>query len=261
MSIDKSAFIHKNAIIGKNVTIAHNAVIGEFVEIEDNCTINAGVVIDGWTKIGKNNKISPYAVIGTPPQDLKFADEKSFLKIGENNIIREFVTINRGTSHGGGETKIGNNNMIMAYAHVAHDCQVGDYNILANAATLAGHVIVENHISVGGLSGVHQFVKIGSFAFIGGCSAVTQDVLPFALAAGNHASIYGFNVIGLQRKGFSKERISIIKKAYKFLFRSKLNVSQAVEKIKSDLEKTEDIKHILSFIESSDRGIAHSSTK
>lgn len=254
MSIHPTAIVSEGAQIGENVVIGPYAIIGENVVIGDECVIGSGSVIDGWTTLGPRNKISPHVVIGTPAQDLKFSGEKTVVEMGADNTIREFVTINRGTGHGGGITKIGSHNFLMACSHVAHDCQVGDYNIFANAATIAGHIIVEDYVTIGGLSGVHQFCQLGSYSFIGGCSAVSQDILPFALANGNHAIINGLNIIGLQRKGFSEERLNVLKKAYRFLFRAKLNKKDALQKIKEELEQTEDIQHLVRFIEKSQRG-------
>ncbi|MFC1851110.1 acyl-ACP--UDP-N-acetylglucosamine O-acyltransferase [candidate division CSSED10-310 bacterium] len=256
MNIHETAIIAPGAKVGHNVTIGARAMVGENVEIGNNCKIEPGVIIEGWTTIGPNCHIYPYTVIGTPPQDLKFGGEETKVVIGSDNTIREFVTINRATAHGGGETTIGSHNFIMAYAHIAHDCSLGDHNILANAATLAGHIIVEDHVSIGGLSGIHQFVNLGRYAFIGGCSAVSQDILPFSLAVGNHAMIHGLNVIGLQRQGFSTERLNILKQAFRIFFRSTMNRSQAVDHIKNTFEITPDIEHLLTFIEKSSRGIA-----
>lgn len=256
MTIHPTACIAPGAQIGDRVTIGPHAVIGENVSIGEECTIGTGAVIDGWTTLGPRNRVSPYVVIGTPPQDLKFTGEKSSVAIGEGNTFREFVTINRATHHGGGVTRIGDNNFIMAYAHIAHDCTLGNNNIMANASSLAGHITVQNNCSIGGLTGVHQFVNIGSYCFVGGCSAVSQDILPFALAAGNHAVILGMNVIGLKRQGFTSERLDLLKKAYRILFRSQYNRTQAVKHIKETFETTPDIELLLNFIAGSQRGFA-----
>jgi len=256
MEIHPTAIIARGAKIGERVSIGPQVSIGENVEIGDDCIIGQGVHIEGWTKIGPRNRISSYAVLGTPPQDLKFADEKSELIIGADNKIHEFVTINRATTHGGGFTQVGNHNFIMAYVHIAHDCLVGDHVILANAATLAGHVIVEDNVSIGGLTGVHQFVSIGRYAFIGGCSAVSQDIVPYALAQGNHARILGLNLVGLKRQGFSAEQLEHLKQVYRVLFRTHQNRSLAMAFIKENLVLSDEVQHVIAFIEKSRRGMA-----
>ena len=196
-----------------------------------------------------------FASIGSEPQDLKFAGESTRLEIGDDNTFREFVTINRGTTGGGGVTRIGSGNFFMAYSHVAHDCEVGNETIFANAATLAGHVVVEDGATVGAYSGVHQFCRVGKHAFIGGYTVVTQDALPFVKTVGNRAKPYGINTIGLERKGFGSETILALKRAYRLLFLSKLNVGQATERIEAELAEHDDCRYLISFIRSSNRGI------
>ncbi|MBN2382907.1 acyl-ACP--UDP-N-acetylglucosamine O-acyltransferase [bacterium] len=256
MSIHPTASIAKGAQLGNGVSIGPMVSIGQNVEIGDDCSIGQGVSIEGWTKIGPRTQVFAYSVLGTPPQDLKFSGEKTELEIGSDNTIREFVTINRATGHGGGVTHLGNHNFIMAYAHIAHDCSVGNHVILANAATLAGHITVEDHVSIGGLTGVHQFVNIGRYAFIGGCSAVSQDIVPYALAAGNHARILGLNLVGLKRQGFSEEQLTALKKVYRVLFRTHHNRSLALAYIQENCEMTPEVKHVLDFIQNSQRGFA-----
>lgn len=253
--IHKTAIVHKKAKINKGVTIGPYTIVGENVEIGDGCQIGPHVFLDGWTKIGKNCKILAQSAIGTPPQYLEYKGEKTRVVIGENNIIREFVTINRGTKEGGGETKIGNNNFLMAYVHIAHDCRIGDGVTLANVATLAGHVTVEDYVIIGGIVAVHQYVRIGAYAMIGGFSPVRKDVIPYTIGAGDPLRISGINVIGLKRHGFSRKEISILKEAFRLIFRSKLNLSRATEKIEQELEKTDSIKHLLGFLRTSRRGI------
>jgi len=253
--IHKTAVVHPGAKIGEGVEIGPYAIIGENVEIGDKTKVEPHVVIQGWTKIGKGNKIFNGASIGQEPQDLKFHGEKSFLEIGDNNTIREFATIHRGTEEGGGLTKIGDNNLIMAYCHVAHDCQLGDKIIMSNAATLAGHVIVEDCAVIGGLAGVHQFGRVGKMAMIGAASKVVKDVPPYVLVDGHPATVKGINIVGLRRNGISPELRSQIKDAYKLLYRSNLNISQAIEKMDQELDSNPLIEHFLRFLRNAQRGI------
>ncbi len=255
MGIHRTAIVHKKAKISKEVSIGPYTIVGENVEIGYGCQIGPHVFLDGWTKIGKNCKILAQSAIGTPPQYLEYKGEKTRVVIGENNIIREFVTINRGTKEGGGETKIGNNNFLMAYVHIAHDCRIGDGVTLANVATLAGHVTVEDYAVVGGIVAVHQYVRIGAYAMIGGFSPVRKDIIPYIIGAGDPLRVSGINTIGLKRHGFSRKEISILKEAFRLIFRSKLNLSRATEKIEQELEKTDSIKHLLEFLRTSKRGI------
>jgi UDP-N-acetylglucosamine acyltransferase len=254
--IHQTAIIHKNAELGDNITVGPYAVIGENVKLGNNVIVGSHALIEGYTKIGNDCKIFPKAMVGTDPQDLKYKKEKSFVEIGENNVIRECVTINPGT-HENEVTKIGNNNLIMAYSHVAHNCEVGSNVIMANAATLAGHVVLEDFVVIGGLSAVHQFVKIGEYVMVGGCTGVVKDVVPFCLINGYPAVLSGLNNVGLKRRGFTVEQRLILKKAYKILFRQGLAVTHAVEKIKQEVPLNEHIQLILDFIEKSERGIAH----
>jgi len=254
--IHATAIVHPGASIGDRVEIGPYAVIGEHVTIGPGTTVGPHAVVEGWTEIGRDNQIFQFASIGADPQDLKFHGEKSLLKIGDRNKIREFVTMHRGTEDGGGETVVGSDNLFMAYAHVAHDCRVGDHVILANCGTLAGHVIVEDFAIVGGLSGIHQFSRIGAHAMIGGGSAVVQDVAPFTIAQGNHAKTVGLNLVGLKRRGFSEESLRAIKKAYRLVFRSGLRLEDALKQIETDLIDAEDALAFAEFIRNSDRGIA-----
>lgn len=255
MKIHKTAIVHKKAKIGKGVSIGPYTIVGENVEIEDGCQIGPFCFLDGWTKIGENCRIIGQSAIGTLPQYLGYKGERTRVVIGENNIIREFVTINRGTKNGGGITRIGNNNFIMAYSHIAHDCQIGNGVTLANVATLGGHVTVEDYAVIGGIVAIHQYVRIGAYAMIGGFSPVRKDVIPYTIGAGDPLRISGINTIGLRRHGFSNKEISILKEAFRLIFRSKLNLSQAIEKIEKELEKTDSIKHLLEFLRMSKRGI------
>jgi UDP-N-acetylglucosamine acyltransferase len=214
------------------------------------------VAIDGPSQIGARNRFFPFSSVGLAPQDLSYQGEPTRLEMGDDNIVREYATINRGTVKGGGVTRIGSHGLIMAYTHIAHDCIIGDHVIMANAATLGGHVIVEDWVTVGALCPVHHFVRIGAHSFIGGGTTVTRDVLPFSKTAAERGTrAYGLNAIGLERRGFSKERIRKIHHAYKVLLASKLNTSQALEKLKSESDRGEDVDLLIQFIEGSERGV------
>ncbi len=251
-NIHPTALIDKNVTIGDNVTIGPNVCIKNNVKIGDNTHIDSNVYIDSYTKIGNNCKIFPSAVVGTIPQDLKFKGEFSELVVEDNTTIREFCMINRGTKGGGGVTKIGKNNLIMAYVHIAHDCILGDNIIIANAVQFAGHVIVENNAVIGGMSAIHQFVRIGELSMVGGMSGLAQDIAPFCLATGNRAKLSGLNLIGLKRAGFSFEEINALKNAYKIIFRSNLTFKEAYEKLKDSSHKN--VIHMIEFLNGSSRG-------
>ena len=255
MDIHPTAIIDKTVELGENVEVGAYAIIKGKVRIGDNTKIGEHAYIQGITEIGKNNKIYPFASIGSDPQDLKYNEEPTKLIIGDNNIFREFVTINRGTVGGQGITKIGNNNLFMAYSHVAHDCDVKNYVILANNATLAGHITVENYAIIGGLSAVHQFCKIGEYAMIAGKTGVAKDIPPFMLASGQRAKLYGPNLIGLRRHGFSEERIKIIRKVYNLLFKRKEGFRETCEMLEREYSNNDDVMKILNFIKNSERGI------
>jgi UDP-N-acetylglucosamine acyltransferase len=251
-----TAIIHPGARLAADVTVGPYAVIGEHVTVGAGTTIGAHCVIEGWTEIGEACAFSHFVSAGTPPQDLKFGGEESRLIIGNRNTFREFVTLNRGTHHGGGATRIGNNNFLMAYVHVAHDCTLGNHVIMANAATLAGHIEVGDHAVLGGLTGVHQFTRIGAYAMIGGCSAIAQDVPPFVSATGNRAKLYGLNLIGLKRNGFSEERIAALKKAYRTLFGAHLSMKDAIVRARQESAGQPDVETLVRFVETSERGIS-----
>ena len=253
--IHKTAIVHPKAEIGDDVVIGPYAIIGENVKIGSRTKIGAHVVIEGWTEIGEDCTFFHMASVGTIPQDLKFSGEETRLKVGRGNTFREFVTLNCGTQAGGGETVIGDHNFLMAYVHVAHDCKIGNRVIMANAATLAGHIHIGDHAVIGGLVGVHQFVKIGAYALVGGCSAVAQDIPPFMSAAGVHARLYGLNLVGLKRHGFTQERIRDLKKAYRIIFRSGLTLKEAIKKVQDAVGMSPDVQELLKFVESSERGI------
>jgi UDP-N-acetylglucosamine acyltransferase len=254
--IHQTAIVHEGAQIGDDVEIGPYVIIGEHVSIGSGTTIGPHTVIDGWTEIGRDNRIFQFASIGAPPQDLKYRGEKTRLKIGDRNIVREFATLHRGTADGGGTTVVGNDNLFMAYSHVAHDCLLGNQVILANGATLAGHVVVDNFAILGGLCAVHQFTRIGAHVMISGGSMVTQDVPPFSIARGDRAKTGGINQIGLKRRGFSEEAIRGIKQAYKLVFRSGLRTEEALDQIDAELKGCPEVDVFAAFIRQSTRGIA-----
>lgn len=249
-----SAIIAPGAQIPDSCTIGPYSTIGPEVIMGEECHLISHVVLDGRTRIGARNQIYPFTSIGVAPQDLKYKGEATETEIGDGNIIRECVTVSRGTTKGGGITRIGSDNLLMAYVHIGHDSQVGSHCILANNATLAGHVTIEDYASVGAFSPVHQFCTVGQYAFIGGGTIVTQDVLPFSLTSSKRENkAFGMNKVGLVRRGFSPERLSVLQKAFRLLLASRLNTSQAVEKIRA-LE-AEDALILADFIDRSQRGI------
>jgi UDP-N-acetylglucosamine acyltransferase len=254
--------IHPSAIVDPSVKVPASCRIGPFctvgpdVELGEECELISHVVLQGPTRLGRGNRVFPFAAVGMQPQDLKYAGEPTRLEIGDRNNIREYVPIHRGTVTGTGITRLGSGCLIMAYAHIAHDCIVGDDVIMANAATLAGHVTIEDHAVVGAFSAVHQFTRVGQYAYIGGGTIITQDVLPFSkTVARREAKAYGSNAIGLERRGFSRERIRKIHHAFKILLTSKLNTSQALVKLQAESELSEDVRTLIEFIQKSERGI------
>jgi UDP-N-acetylglucosamine acyltransferase len=256
MTVHPTAILDPGAKVDSSCQIGPYCVVGPEVELGERCRLVSHVVMEGPSKIGADNTFFPFASIGTAPQDLTYRGEPTRLEMGDHNQIREFVTINRGTLKGGGLTRVGNHTLIMAYSHVAHDCKVGDRVILANAATLGGHVIVEDWATVGALCPVHHFVRIGAHSFVGGGTTITRDVLPFSkTAAARDTHAYGLNAMGLERRGFSRERIRKIHHAYKLLLASKLNTSQALEKLKRESDRGEDVDLLIRFIEASERGV------
>lgn len=255
MKIHPTAIVDKKAKLADGVEVGPYCLIGPNVKIGNGTVIGAHAVIDGHTTIGENNRIFTGAVIGSITQDLKFKGDRSFVKIGDNNIIREYVTINMGTNKDS-STAVGNNVLLMAYCHVAHDCIIKDGAIIANCGTFAGYVTVEEKADVGGLTGVHQFVRIGKLAIIGGCSKVTQDVVPFSKSDGHPLKVYGLNTVGLDRAGIPLESKNSLKRAFKILFHSGLTVSHAEEDIKSKVPKCPEVDYLLEFIAASERGIA-----
>jgi UDP-N-acetylglucosamine acyltransferase len=256
-----SIFVHETAIVAADARIGEGSYIGPYCTVGSQVVIGEGVrleshvVVDGDTKIGAETVVFPFVSIGLAPQDLKYAGEPTATEIGERNTIREFVTIHRGTANGGGVTRVGNDNLFMAQAHVAHDCQLGNEIIMANAATLAGHVEIADRANIGAYSGIHQFCRIGLEAFVGGYSVVVKDAPPFATIQGNHAKCYGLNRVGMKRRGYSTETISRLNHAYHLLLSSKLNTSQAVERIQEEIKGCAEVDLLLEFIESSKRGV------
>ena len=254
MSIHPSAVIAPGAVVPDSCTIGPFSIIGPDVVLDEGCQLISHVVIDGATRLGARNVIYPFSSIGVAPQDLKYGGEATRTEIGADNTIRECVTISRGTAKGGGVTRIGSNNLLMAYVHIGHDSVVGSHCILANAATLAGHVVIEDFASIGAFSPVHQFCTVGQYAFIGGGTIVTQDVLPFSLTSSRRENkAFGINKVGLTRRGFSPARLQTLQKAFRLLLAAKLNTSQALEKIKA--LDGEDTAVLAAFIERSQRGV------
>jgi UDP-N-acetylglucosamine acyltransferase len=254
VTIHPTAIVHPDARVGAGTVIGPYVTVGEHVRIGRDCRVGASAVIDGWTEIGDANEIFPMASVGLIPQDLKFGGERTRLVIGNRNVIREFATIHRGTAGGGGLTRIGDHNLFMAYAHIAHDCHVGNETIFGNGATLAGHVVVEDYANVGAFSGVHQFCRVGRHAFIGGYSVVTKDALPFAKTVGNRARIYGLNTIGLVRRKFSPDAIAKLRRAYRHLLHS--NTSRALAQIERDPTlQCDEVQYVVDFIRTSRRGV------
>ena len=258
MNIHSSAVIAEGARIPKSCTIGPFCTIGPEVDLGEDCTLISHVVIDGRTRVGAKNIFYPFGCIGMAPQDLKYRGEPTETVIGDGNTIRECVTISRGTTGGGGITRLGSGNLLMAYVHIGHDSQVGSHCILANNATLAGHVTVEDHVTLGAFCPVHQHCIVGAYSFIGGGTIVTQDVLPFSLTSARRENkAFGINKIGLERRGFSAERIKALQKAYRILLAGKLNTTQAVEKMR-ELAGTDvggDVELLVKFIEGSERGV------
>ena len=257
VDIDSRAIVHPSAQIGAGTVIGPNTVIGPHVRIGQNCRIGASAVIDGWTDIGDETQIFPFASIGLSPQDLKYRGEKTRLAIGRGNIFREFVTIHRGTAGGGGITTIGDHNLFMNYVHVAHDCHVGNETIFGPHATLGGHVSVADYVNVSAGSAVHQFCRVGPYAFIGGYSVVTKDALPFGRTVGSRpARVFGLNLIGLRRRGFSDETLRKLRGAYRYLTQSKLNTTQAVARIEQDPALAcPEVDDLVRFIRTASRGV------
>lgn len=252
--------IHPTAIVGKKTEIGDNVIIGPFSIVEDDVKIGSGtsigsnVLIADGTRIGEECKIFNGAVLGSAPQDLKYKGEKTELEVGDNTVIREFCTLNRGTLDRY-KTVVGNNCLLMAYVHIAHDCHIGNNVILANAVNMAGHITIEDYVGVGGMDPIHQFVKIGCHAFVGGGYRVDKDIPPYILAAGDPLTFAGLNTVGLTRRNFSRDTLATLKRVYKLIYRSKLNVTQALARIENEFESSPEIDHVVDFVRNSSRGI------
>jgi len=254
---------YPNAVISQKAKLADKVEVGPYTVIGDNVTIGQGTkigphcVIDGNTTIGNNCEIFSGAVIGSRPQDLKYKGEKSFLEIGNNNIIREYCTLNPGTTEAS-KTVVGSDNLLMAYTHIAHDCKVGNGCVIANNGTLAGHVTIEDKAVIGGIVAIHQFTRVGTLSIIGGCSKVVQDIPPYSTCDGHPAAFYGLNLVGLRRKKVPKDSIANLGRAFNILFNSGLNVRHALERIEKEIEQIEEVSYLLNFIKNSQRGIVRS---
>jgi UDP-N-acetylglucosamine acyltransferase len=256
VSIHPTAIIASGAVVPASCSVGPYSTIGPHVVLGEYCELVSHVVLDGHLQAGANNRFFSFACVGVAPQDLKYKGEPTGARLGDDNVIRECVTISRGTTGGGGTTSIGSGCLIMAYAHVGHDSVIGDGCILANSATLAGHVVVEDYATVGALNQIHQYCRIGKYAYTGGGTTVTQDVLPYSLtSAKRETRAYGLNKVGLERRGFDRERIQAIQRAYRLLQASKLNTSQAIERLKGESVTTEDVAYLIQFVESSERGV------
>ncbi|MGE5808163.1 MAG: acyl-ACP--UDP-N-acetylglucosamine O-acyltransferase [Nitrospirota bacterium] len=253
--IHPTAIVHPNARLAEGVEIGPYSVIGEHVSIGKNTKIDSHVLIEGWTTIGDRNHIFPFSSIGTPPQDIGYRNEETYLIIGDDNVIRECATVHRATTKEDRKTVIGNRCFLMAYSHVAHDCKLGNGIIMANSVALGGHIEIGDYAIVGGIVAIHQFVKVGTYAIIGGQSGVSLDVPPYVSAAGNRAQLYGLNLVGLKRRGFTEETIGKLKKAYKIIFRSGLTQEEALQKTREDIPDCAEVNVLLDFIRTSKRGI------
>ncbi len=255
--IDPRAIVSPSARLGTGVRIGPSAVVGDDVELGDGCVLEPHAVVKGPSKFGPNNHVHSFAIVGGDPQDLTFTGQPVRLEVGESNEFREFCTVHRGTIKGGGVTRIGSNCLIMAYAHIGHDCMIGDHVILINGAQLAGHIVVEDHATISSFCLLHQFSRVGRHSYIGAGTIITQDVPPFSkIVSARETRCYGINKVGLERSGFSSDRIQAIEQAYRYLLRSKLNTSQAVEKMRGTLSGSEDVQTLVRFIESTtDRGL------
>jgi UDP-N-acetylglucosamine acyltransferase len=257
-----AAHIHVQAVVapgaklGSGVQIGAYAIVGEDVELGDGCILHPHAVVQGPAKFGRNNIFHPFSSVGGDPQDWGFRGERTQLLVGDENTFREYVTVNRGTLKGGGVTIIGSRNLFLASSHVAHDCRVGDNTLFVNSATLAGHVVIEDFATIGFASPVHQFCRVGRYAYIGACTVITQDVPPFSLiVTERETTSFGVNKIGLERKGFSSERVKALTQAYKLLLRSKLNTNQALAEMRKSLGESADVAELIQFIETAERGI------
>ncbi len=256
LEIHPRAVVAPGAKLGPGVRIGAFAIVGKDVELGDDCVLHSHAVVQGPSKVGRNNVFYPFCSVGGDPQDFRFKGEKTELLVGDGNTFREYVTISRGTSGGGGKTTVGDENFFLASAHVGHDCHVGSHILFVNGATLAGHVTVEDYATIGFQSPVHQFCRIGRYSYIGASTVITQDVPPFSrVVTERETKSYGVNTIGLERKGFSAERLKILQRAFRLLLRSKMNTTQALAEMRKTFADSEDVKELVRFIEAAERGI------
>ncbi|MGC2063863.1 MAG: acyl-ACP--UDP-N-acetylglucosamine O-acyltransferase [Thermodesulfovibrionales bacterium] len=255
VKIHPTAVVEPGTDLDPSVEIGPYCIIRKGVSIGKRTRLLSHIVVEGSTEIGQDCVIHPFATIGLPPQDLKYKDENTKLILGDNNIIREYVSIHRASVGGDGATFVGSNNFIMAYVHIAHDCKIGNSIIIANSVMLGGHVVIEDHVVIGGIAGIHQYTRVGKYVMVGGLSRITQDVPPFMIVSGVEPKLFGPNSIGLKRHGFTDSEINDLKKAYKILFRQKNTISEAVRKIHDEMKLTDNIKHLIKFIEKNKRGI------
>lgn len=253
--IDNRAQIHPKAKIADSAKVGPWSIVGEDVEIGENTWIGSHVIVEGPTKIGKNNKIYQFSSIGGDPQDLTYSDEETSLIIGDNNIFREYCTVNRGTEKGGGSTQIGNHNFFMACIHIGHDCIIGNHTIFTNYSALSGHVIIEDHAKIGAYSGIHQFCRVGAHSFVARATYIAKDVLPFLMVAGNAAAVCGLNTVGLRREGFNSEAIEGLRRAYKVIFRKGLSAQKAIEELTTMAPDCEQIQEFIRGLKNTQRGI------
>jgi UDP-N-acetylglucosamine acyltransferase len=249
--IDPRAVISPSAKFGSGVKVGACAVVGDDVELGDGCVLEPHAVVQGPSKFGKNNHVHSFAIVGGDPQDLTYTGQRTCLEVGDANEFREFCTVHRGTIKGGGSTRIGSHNLIMAYAHIGHDCVIGNHVILTNGAQLAGHIVVEDYAGISAFCLLHQFSRVGAHSYIGAGTVITQHVVPYSMVVGERGvKCFGINKVGLQRHGFSPERIKAVEQAYRLLLRSRLNTSQAIEKMRGTLADSEDVQLLIRFIES-----------
>jgi UDP-N-acetylglucosamine acyltransferase len=253
--IHPTAIVHSGAELGERVSVGPYTIVGDKVRVGDGTRIGPHVTIDPFVEIGPGCEIFQFAAIGAPPQAIKFGGEESWVRIGRNSIVREFVTIHRGTEFGGGVTEVGEENFLMAYCHIAHDCRLGRQVIMANNATLAGHIAIGDHVTIGGLVAIHQFVRIGDHAYVGGKSAVVKDIPPYVIASGDRARLHGLNTVGLKRRGMSDAALSALKRTYRIIFRVGLTLNEALQRVRAEVEQTPEVTAFVEFIRGSTRGI------
>jgi len=255
VNIHPTAIVHPGARLAEGVEVGAYSVIGEHVSVGKGTRIASHVLVEGWTTIGERNHIFPFSSVGTPPQDIGYKNEETYLIIGNDNVIRECATIHRATTKEDRKTEIGNGNFLMAYSHVAHDSKLGNHIIMANSVALGGHIVIEDYAILGGIVAVHQFVRIGAYAIVGGMTGVSMDIPPYVSASGGRAQLYGLNLVGLKRRGFSDETINTLKKVYKIIFRSGLTLEEAFRRVENEFSGAREAMHLVEFMKSSKRGV------